>query len=87
MNATGFYTDGSSTNLNDEADWIISDAGVATVDNTAPKGLVTGIAAGTTTVFATVGELNGQATVNVTGAVLESIQITPAGVIGPRALV
>ncbi len=83
VNATGFYTDGSSTNLNDEADWIISDAGVATVDNTAPKGLVTGIAAGSTTVFATVGELNGQATVNVTGAVLESIQITPAGVIGP----
>lgn len=70
--ATGGYSDGSSQNLTATAQWTSSDKTVATVNST---GLVTGAAAGTTTISASVSGITGAATLNAVA--LTNIAIGP----------
>src|SRR6185503_14348596 len=73
--ATAIYTDGSSQDLSSAVTWSSSTTSVATVDNT---GLATTVAAGTTTITASVGTFSDTSTLTVVPANLISIQVTPA---------
>jgi len=79
--ATGVFVDASKQDVTAQATWASSAATVATVGNTGTtKGQVTGVAAGSFTVTATVGTIvgtSGQMTVNASKK-LVSIQITPS---------
>jgi hypothetical protein len=81
LKATGVFADGSKQDVTAQATWASSAATVATVGNTGTtKGQVTGVAAGSFTVTATVGTIVGtssQMTVSGTKK-LVSIQITPS---------
>jgi len=56
LTATGTLSDGTTENVTSTATWVSSDPTIATV---ATGGVVTGVAAGTATVFATVGTVSG----------------------------
>ncbi len=76
--ATGDFSDGTTQNLTAFVTWVSSAPSVAAVSNTAPsQGLVTGNAAGSVTITATLGGVSGVTTVTVTAAVLTSIVVTP----------
>jgi 6-phosphogluconolactonase len=67
LTATGTFSDGTFENLTTSASWISSDPAVATVISTGSQGgMVTGIAAGTSTVQATQDGVSGSAAVTVT---------------------
>lgn len=78
--ATGFFSDGSIQFLNDDADFTSGDPTIATVTQ---LGVASGVSLGTTTIIASLGDISGSTQVTVTDAVLVSLQITPADVIGP----
>jgi hypothetical protein len=61
--ATGTYSDGSKQDLTNSATWTSSVPSVATISST---GLATGIAAGSTTIQAAVGSINGSTGLTVT---------------------
>ncbi|MEK7353929.1 MAG: Ig-like domain-containing protein, partial [Chloroflexota bacterium] len=72
--ATGTYSDNSTANLT--ANWTSSNTGVATINS---DGLATALAAGTTTISATSGNVTSPGvTLTVTPAVLASIAVTPS---------
>jgi uncharacterized protein YjdB len=73
MVATGTYDNGAIDNVTDSANWSTSDNSIATVSST---GLVTGVAAGTATISATLNGLSGSTPVTVTVSNLSSISIT-----------
>jgi uncharacterized protein YjdB len=76
--ATATYSDGTTQNLTTAVTWSSSSTGVATVSNTAgSKGLATSVAAGSTSITATSGDVSGSTTLTVTPATLVSIAITP----------
>jgi hypothetical protein len=84
--ATGMYSDNSMQNLTTQVTWAATTtapAGVAanyaaTISNAVgSQGLATTTAAGTVQISATLGSVSGLATLTVTPAVLQSIQITP----------
>ena len=75
--ATGTYSDNSIQDLTATATWASSATNVATI---APGGLASTLAAGMTTISATVATISGSATLTVTPAVLISINVTPANV-------
>jgi uncharacterized protein YjdB len=60
--AQGTYSDGSTQVLTSSANWSSSDTGVATI---VPGGVVTGVAAGSTTITATSGSISGTASLAV----------------------
>ena len=72
--ATGTYTDGTKADLTSAVTWATMDSGVATVSK---LGLVTGVAAGMTSLTATIGMIAGTQGVTVTAATLMSIAVTP----------
>src|SRR5271157_4374134 len=72
--ATGTYSDGSKQNLTNSTTWTSSATSVATVSS---GGLATGVAAGSTTIQATSGSINGSTGLTVTAPVLVSIAVTP----------
>lgn len=76
--ATATYDDGTTGDVTFQAVWKSSDPTVAsiTVDNT--QALVRALAAGATTLTATVGTLTGTTTVTVTTATLVAITVAPA---------
>src|ERR1700722_3096743 len=74
MTATGVYSDTSTHNLS-QVTWTSSNSAVASVSS---GGVATAVGAGTATISATSGGITGSTTLNVTGAVLASIQVTPA---------
>ena len=78
--ATGVYSDNSTQNLTTSVTWSSSNTGVATVSNAAgSNGLATSATTGTANISATNGAVTSPAvTLNVTPAVLVSIQVTPA---------
>ncbi len=67
MTATGTYGDGSTRDLTASAAWSSSAVSIATISNT---GLVTTVAAGTSTIAATVGSINGTASLTVSALTL-----------------
>jgi uncharacterized protein YjdB len=77
--ATGIYSDNSTQNLTASVTWSSSDTAVAGISNTAgSKGLATSVGTGSTTITARLGVVSGSATLTVTSAVLQSIDITPS---------
>jgi uncharacterized protein YjdB len=76
--ATGTYSDNSTQNLTSQVTWISSNTGVATIN---ANGLATGVAPGTSIIFAELGGVSGNTalTVGVTPTpTLSSIAVTPA---------
>jgi len=74
LTATGSYSDGSTRDLTALVTWSSSTIANATVD---VGGLVKGIAAGTSTITATLGSVMGTTSVTVTAPTITSISITP----------
>ncbi len=72
--ATGTYSDGSKKDLTSSAAWSSSATSVATISS---SGLATAVAAGSTTIKATSGSVNGSTTLTVTAPTLVSIAVTP----------
>jgi trimeric autotransporter adhesin len=72
--AIGTYSDASTQNLTSVVAWNSPAPGVATVT---ASGLATGMAAGTTSIAATLGNMTGSTTLTVSPAALVSIAVTP----------
>ncbi len=73
--ATATYSDGTTADVTTTATWTTANPAVATV----AAGLATGVAAGTTTVTASLSGINGVATLTVTPS-LTSVSVTPSPV-------
>lgn len=73
--ATGTFSDGSVSDVSSGALWTSSATEVATLDATTHQ--ATSLAAGKTTISATVDSIVGTTTLTVTSATLNAIQITP----------
>ncbi|AQS37731.1 Ig-like domain-containing protein [Shewanella psychrophila] len=71
---TGIYTDGSSKELTDSADWQVADPLVAQINQ---EGNAISIASGATKIMASISSMSVEAELIVTDAVLESLQVTP----------
>ncbi len=71
--ATGNYSDGSKADVTGSVVWTTANPAVATVN---PSGLATAVAAGSTTVTASLSGITGSATLTVT-PVLSSIAVSP----------
>ena len=77
--ATGTYADGNTQNITSSVTWTSSVPTHASISDTVPtKGTALGLAAGPTTITATLGSISGTATLTVTNATLVSIAVTPA---------
>ena len=77
--ARGIYSDGSARFLTASATWSSSDAGVASISNTAgSNGRATALTPGLATITATFNGVSGTATLTVTAPPLVSIAVTPA---------
>src|SRR5262249_31986249 len=76
--AYGTYCDGTKQDLTKMVTWASSLRSVATISNTAgSQGLATANEGGATTISGTLGSISGTTTLNVNGAVLVSISLTP----------
>jgi hypothetical protein len=75
MTATGVYNDLETIDLTGDATWTSDNAGIATVNDTDNKGLVTTVAQGGTVIRAAFNALAGNATLTVTAPVLKAINI------------
>ncbi|MGE0405016.1 MAG: Ig-like domain-containing protein, partial [Candidatus Korobacteraceae bacterium] len=69
LSASGSYSDGSQQDITQSVTWASTNSGVATVN---PSGLMTGVAAGSTTITATSGAVNGTVTATVSPATQQS---------------
>jgi len=77
--ATGIYSDHSTQDLTKQVTWSSSNIAVASVSNAAgSNGLATALAVGTAGVGATLGDVSGTTTLDVTAATLVSIEVSPA---------
>lgn len=77
--ATGSYSDGSQQDITASVTWSSTTATVATINNTSgSNGIVTAVAAGSTTIAAASGTLSASTILNVTSVTLVSIGVTPA---------
>jgi hypothetical protein len=75
LTASGIFSDGSTRNITGSVAWSASAAGVATVSST---GLLNAQAAGTTTITAVSGSINGADIVTVGSPAMVSIAVTPS---------
>ena len=75
LSALGVYSDGTSQDVTSQVTWNALSSSYATVSS---SGLVTGVAAGSSTITATMGSKSGSAVATVTSALLTSIVVTPA---------
>jgi len=73
--ATGTYSDGSTADITNTVVWTSSAPLVASI---LPGGLATGVSSGEVTITATVGTVQGSATLTVTAPILESIEVSPS---------
>src|SRR5439155_10169392 len=72
--ATGSYNDGSSRDLTSLVTWRSTSTATAIIDS---NGLATGVAAGTTTITATLGSVTQSTTLTVSAPTITSIAVTP----------
>ena len=80
LTAFGHYSDQSVVDITAQAGWNSADTSVATVSNAAgSRGLVTGLAAGSTTISATLEGVSGQQTLQVRDIEIASLAVTPSG--------
>jgi trimeric autotransporter adhesin len=84
LTATAIYDDNTQQDVTNQATWISKDPTVAQVTTAGGgpgggpgRGRVTAIAAGTTTISATLDGLSGSTVVTVTSATIASIELTP----------
>ena len=82
--ATGTYSDASTQNITASVTWSSSSIAAATISNVGgSKGLATGVAAGNTTITATLGLISGNTQLTVTPAVISlsssSLTLFPSG--------
>lgn len=76
--ATATYSDASTQDVTLSVTWVSTNTGFATISNTAPtRGRATGVAAGTTSIQATLGAITGSTNLTITTATLTSLAITP----------
>src|SRR6266699_1214736 len=76
--ATGTYSDFTTQDLTTQVTWSSSSTAVSTISNAGgSQGLATSVAAGTTTITATLGGVSGSTTLTVTAAILSTITVTP----------
>ena len=73
--ATGTYSDGSTADITTTVAWTSSKPAIATI--TSPGGVATSVAAGTTTISATLNGVIGKTDLKVTVQVLQSLKIEP----------
>jgi len=85
--ATGSFTDGSSQNITSSVTWTSSNPSVASINLNGAPGLAKALAAGTTIISATSGNVSGTASLTVTNAFLVSIVVTPVNVSIPLGTV
>ena len=76
--ATGTFTDNTTQDLTSTATWTSSAGNIATVDDT---GFGSGLAAGTSTITATFGNVSGGTSFTVTPALLQSVTVSPQNVL------
>jgi uncharacterized protein YjdB len=79
--ATGVYSDGTTLDLTSSADWTSSNAAVASIGNGVSKGLATSASIGTTTVSAVQGGVTGTTQLDVTAAIMVSLNVVPRNVV------
>jgi trimeric autotransporter adhesin len=72
--ATGTFTDNSTQNLTSSVTWGSSGVGVASINTI---GVAIGVSAGTTSISATLGSINGATNLTVTTTALVSITVNP----------
>ena len=74
--ATGTYSDNSTKNITSTVTWTSATTGVATINS---SGLATSVSAGTSTIEAALGSVNGSTILTVTagGAVLTTLVVSP----------
>ena len=75
--ATGTYSDGTTGDVTAQATWAASNTAVATVTTSSTGVIVRAVAAGNTTISATVGTITGSTSVTVTAPTLLSIALVP----------
>jgi hypothetical protein len=76
--ATGIFSDNSTQNLTGQVTWSSSNASLASISTASgSNGLATATGAGSVTISAASGSITGSTTLNVTGALLTAIEITP----------
>jgi uncharacterized protein YjdB len=80
LTATGSYTDGSSADLTSLVTWTSSAVSKANVD---ASGVVTGVAAGSASITATLNSVSGSTTVTVTAPSITAISVSPDGLTLP----
>jgi uncharacterized protein YjdB len=80
LTATGTYSDGSSADLTSLVTWSSSPLSVAIVN---ANGAVTGIAAGSATITATLNSVSQSTTATVTAPTISAISVTPEGMTLP----
>src|SRR6185437_6841193 len=76
LTATGTYKDGSTRDLTTLVNWSSSSTAIATVN---AAGLAVGVAAGPTTISASLGSIKGSTSLTVTAPTISSIVVTPDG--------
>jgi YVTN family beta-propeller protein len=72
--ATGRYSDGSKQDVSSQVVWRSANAAAASISN---AGLANAAGPGSTTISATLGQMSGSTTLNVTAATLVVIDLTP----------
>ena len=75
--ALGVFSDNTQQDITADANWVSTNVAAATVSNTSPKGVATGVALGATVLQASFLGTTGQAALGVTAASLTSITLTP----------
>jgi trimeric autotransporter adhesin len=78
FSALGVFSDGTTQDVTGIADWSSSNTGVATVTNSAPDGIASGVGPGTTSINAVLSGVVGSASLTVSSATLSKITLTPA---------
>lgn len=87
--AQGTFSDGTRQDITADATWASTVPAAATVSTATPKGVATGVAAGSTLIQATIPAFagtTGQAALNVSGAAPTLITLTPAPQTGATAV-
>jgi uncharacterized protein YjdB len=83
LKATGFFSDGTSTDITTSAEWSSANTSVATVNT---NGLASGVASGTSDISATSGATSGSTTLTITNATLSSLVVSPATATTPSVI-
>jgi uncharacterized protein YjdB len=77
--ASGVWSDGTTADLTEVANWVTSAPSVATLSNASgTRGLATGVGGGTTTITATYGTVSDATSLTVTTSPMTAIIVTPA---------